>query len=218
MHLIIERLEHQQQIDPTWNGVPSSIMFAGLVFYAIGKSELNEGGVKFLRTAWNVTENRLNIDLTKFSTRHDFTLIQDRMAVEDQTKSKWKEQGLGAHEIDIDRFHRTWVLGLILSTEATAKNPLYDDSELALLTEAEALPSGCFYPPRVPWCTARVLLGLADAGRTIHTSQAVKNAADWLLEDASKGGASHNGLWESGQAVGIRHLKLQQWCLLRCLP
>ena len=195
---IIERLEHQQQIDPTWNRVPSSIMFAALAFAAIGKSDLIEGGVVFLRTAWNITQNRLNIDLTKLSTRHDFTLIRERMAVEDQTNGRWKELGLGADEIDIDRFHRTWVSGLILSTEATATNPLYKNNELALLTEAEALPNGCFYPARVPWCTARVLLGLADCGRTIHTSQAAKRAAEWLLGDTSEGGASHNGLWESG--------------------
>ena len=195
---IVERLEVQQEIDPTWGGAPSSAMFAAQTFAEIGRDKDIEGSLRFLRECWSIVDGRIEVAIEKLSTRHDFAKIRERMLKEDEVEHRWKAASLAANQVDIDRFHRTWVLGLILGSEAASGTPRLPLPQLAEMVEEEAISNVAFYPQRVPWCTARVLLGLAACGRTINTSETVKRCTQWLLRSTEEGGACKNGVWESG--------------------
>ena len=191
---VLERMEHQQSIDSTWGNTPSSAMFAVKTFNEIGKSEFAKKSLEFLRKHWKINKRRLEVNLAGLSTQYDFENI--RLAMEKEDTEKTPKKGMSAKDVNIDRFHQTWILGLILCAEAAVNSS--QQNKLADLVEAQQLDNGAFYPERVPWSTARVLLGLAACGHTLNTSTAVKRAVDWLIKDIKKGGACDNGIWHSG--------------------
>ena len=194
---VLERIEHQQSVDATWGSVPSSVMFAVAAFSEVGKADLAREGIAFLRRHWNACNGGIEVLTEGLKTADDFAKIQLAMAKEDETSQDRDHRPL-ARDVDVEQFHRTWVLGLILCAEAASGEPRIPLKKLAQLVEDEQLPSGAFYPERVPWCTARVLLGLAVCGRTVDTSQAVQDGVAWLLRDTSQGGACSGGIWPSG--------------------
>lgn len=195
---IVERLEVQQENDATWGRIPSSAMFAAQSFAAIGREKAIEGSLQFLRSSWQVEGGRIQVATTNFRTKDDFEKIRDCMLQEDKYETRWKSLGVAGDEVDMDKFHKTWVLGLILGSEAASRSPRLPLASLAAAVEQEAISSAAFYPQRVPWCTARVLLGLAACGRRIDTSAVVERCAKWLLRDIADGGACKSGVWESG--------------------
>ncbi|CAM5738769.1 hypothetical protein SALBM311S_02764 [Streptomyces alboniger] len=184
---LVERLHRQQESDATWGSTPSSCMYAFEALTAIGASEAAKPSLDFLRRVCVVEGQELNIDTESLATKEDFEQIRLRMlAAAENTMAKRRVESL-----DMNRMHRTWVSGVYLCAEALA------DSEYALrhivpAVEEQQLPSGAFYPPEVPWVTARVLLGLGTAGLMVETSRTVRKAADWLA------GVSRDGVWESG--------------------
>ena len=191
---VVERVERQQASDPTWGNTPSSAVFVTVLLTRIGKSDLAIPSLKFLRNHWSIVDAQLCIDTSGLATVVDFNLLKDEMLREDDAN---KESAVvdPAVSIDIERFHRTWLSGLILGAEAASNSP---SIELVQAVETTQLPNGAFYPRRVPWCTARVLLGLAACGRTVTTSKVVSRAVDWLLRDRSADGASSRGIWHPG--------------------
>lgn len=195
---VVERVERQQAADPTWGNTPSSSMFVTILLTEIGKAKLATPSLEFLRSHWSVSEERLQIDVSGLSTVVDFDIIRQRMLEEDRDSLPF----IGvetAVEVNIERFHKSWLSGLILGAEAAAETPRMPLEHLASLVEQEQIrTSGAFYPHRVPWCTARVLLGLAACGRSINTSHTVSRAVDWLLRDRQDGGASSGGIWRAG--------------------
>jgi DNA replication protein DnaC len=196
---LVERIEQQQQIDFTWGNTPSSAMFAIEAFNEIGSPRLSKGSLDFLRSHWKVKKDEIKVSIEGFKTKGDFVQIQKSMIEEDQIEEdKLPSFWIPANEVDIDRFHKTWVLGLLLCAEASAESPKLPLNEFASLVEKQQLESGAFYPARVPWCTARVLIGLSACGRTFDTSNCVKKAVNWLLRDEKEGGANINGVWRSG--------------------
>ncbi len=101
--------------------------------------------------------------------------------------------------LDLDRFHRNWLLGLAAGVEAV--RPIRRPEQIKALHEIarrELLPHGALYPSRVPWLTARVLLGLTAAGYSVDTSQVVSYASRWLRELAPRGPSQPRGGWLSG--------------------
>lgn len=196
---VLERIEHQQSADATWGNVPSSAMFAVRAFAEVGKPDLFKKSIGFLGRHWRITKRGIEVITTGLATQDDFEQIHLAMREEDSVIAQSEDPYASlAKDIDIDRFHRTWVLGLILCAEAVVNSPENYLDKLANCVEQQQLNNGAFYPARVPWCTARVLLGLAACGRTIDTSPAVESAVNWLLRDRSEGGACSAGLWHSG--------------------
>lgn len=195
---IVERIEKQQRKDPTWNAVPSSAMFAVQALAEVGKSDLILKGLEFLRQHWALTGGRLRINTEGLNTQRDFEGIALAMRDEDMRTRPEVAGWSPAHEIDFSRFHSTWLTGVFLTAEAAGQQAPPDLAGLAAAVEADQLESGAFYPERVAWSTARVLLGLAACGRNIHTSRPVALAVDWLLREHTKGGALRDGLWASG--------------------
>lgn len=194
---VIERVETQQIVDPTWGNTPSSSMFVTELFSEIGKNEKAQQSIEFLRSHWRIVNDHIEIDPSGFSTCVDFDIIRQRMLDEDSLSvCPVRESAL---DIDMTRFHKTWLAGLILGSEAVTDTPKVPLEKLASCMEKEQIPAtGSFYPDRVPWCTARVILGLVACGGSVETSQAIQRAVQWLTRDRKDGGALTDGVWQSG--------------------
>lgn len=83
-----------------------------------------------------------------------------------------------------------------------------------LLRAAESCqePSGAFYPERVPWVTARVLLGWCQASGSYHRGPVVRRACDWLSTARPYGPFAY-GDWESGTGAWNTSLMTTAMCL-----
>jgi hypothetical protein len=197
---VVQMMEKQQVIDPTWWYTPSSAMFAIRAFCEIGKVTLASQSISFLKKHWDIINGELQITTQGLSTNEDFLEIKKRMEIEDDsfTDQNFPIGWDKANQIDHDQFHQTWLIGIILCAEAYSPDNSSYIHELVKLVEKLQLENGAFYPSRVPWCTARVLLGLATCGRTMDNSECVRKAVDWLTNDCISGGSAIGGIWHSG--------------------
>jgi len=220
---LLERIRHQQGLDPKWRSVPASIMFVVQSLAEIDRADEARSSITYLREKYKIEKNGLvTIDTADFSTRMDFELIAEAMKGQDIS---FTEAQLGfppgwepADRIDMERFHRTWLLGVILCAESAYRGT--PDHELDILADGvikEQLESGAFYPERAIWSTARVCLGLAATGKSIHTCPALKKAVEWLFTPSEQGGPCETGLWHSGTGEWNSDLEVTAMALLTCL-
>lgn len=210
---LVERIEQQQAVDATWGNTLSSSLFAIEALSSVGKREKSRQGLEFMRSHWKSTETGLEI-IKGTSERLDFDQISLRMQEQDKVGLPYEHASVAA-QIDFDRFHQTWASGLILCAESAFKEKSQKELEdLALQVEGLQEKNGCFYPSRVPWSTARVLMGLAKCGRTYTNSTCVKKACDWLLRPVSQGGVYQNGIWESGTGSWNSAVETTAMCVI----
>lgn len=210
---LIERIEQQQRVDPSWGNSLSSTLFSVEALCAVGKNVEAASSIDFMRTQWFVENDQIKIE-GNTTERGDFDKIQDNMREQDRIESStfYKES---AGEIDLALFHRTWALGLILCSEYAFQEYSNDKlQQLAMLVEKLQHNDGYFYPARVPWSTARVVMGLARCGRTYTNSHAVKAACDWLLRPVGDGGVYHDGHWESGTGQWNTAFEVTSMCII----
>ena len=199
---LLEKMINQQKDDPTWGHVPSSVTFVVEALSIMGMHDEAKKSIEFLRDSYQRTVEGLSVKIDKLATAYDFQQIKKKMIIEDREKTK-KEQLKykfyePAEKLDEKHFHENWVRGLLLCAEAAyGEKSKIELTELAKLIEKSAHESGYFYPARVPWCTARVLIGLGACGRNIHNSEIVKKAADRLLTPKEKNGALEDGIWNA---------------------
>ena len=113
----------------------------------------------------------------------DFIVSISRTMKEEEEYIVYKEESKEKN-IDFFRFHDNWLLGLLLGFEGMASDhtAMRLKGEYAECAQRMQLPSGAFYPERVSWVTARVLLGLAQCGYTFDNSRMVKDACSWLID------------------------------------
>jgi len=211
---LIERIEQQQNIDPSWGRSLSSPLFAIEALSAIGKHSIALPSVEFIRKQWGFSDGIISL-IGNTTEREDFNQIKKAMSLEDEFVNGGSENIEKADTIDFNRFHYTWALGLLLCTESAFGE--YSDTELqklALVVENLIEPEGFFYPRRVPWCTARVLIGLSKCGRYYHNSKAVKLACDWLLTPSRHNGPYQEGVWESGTGEWNTPLEVTAMCIM----
>lgn len=204
LNSLVERIEHQQHLDHTWGKAPASAAFAAETLDEVGEGRRATPSLKYVASLWDIQNNRLVVALEGLSTTNDFRKIRGLMAEQDRDMKRdgplpWSK----ASDIEMERFHRTWLMGVFALAEAVTvrSNTATGTGRLDSLVgeiEGSALPSGAFYPERVSWSTSRVLLGLAAAGRTVHNSPVVRKAAHWLLASRKAGGAYDDGIWKSG--------------------
>jgi hypothetical protein len=209
---VVENVEELHSVDPTWAKTPSSASFAAQAVAFVGEREKAMLGVDFLRGYWRLENGQLVLSTAGLATEEDFARIRDCMIEEDEGRPDSGQ--VRAEAIDIQKFHSTWLAGLILGAEAVATPPAVPLTELAESAERLALESGAFYPERVPWVTARVLLGLAACGRTMATSSVVADAVEWLLRSDLNGGANCDGLWRGGTGTWNSRLETTAMVLL----
>ncbi|WP_030438075.1 hypothetical protein [Actinoplanes subtropicus] len=188
--------------DPGWGENVGAAVFAAEALAELGHHSQWQEVARFVRGRWRYDQPRVLPEPADQSTREseDFVEIARYMDLEDAYLSV-PDLGLGpanTDQIDFERFYRTWMLGVLLGFEATALHKA-DDLRRSLVRTAEAQcqPEGFFYPSRVPWVTARVVLGLCRAGETYQNSTTVRRACEWLKRPRDKGGP-YGGWWKGG--------------------
>lgn len=213
--IIVDMVAKQTDSDSSWSDNTASACFAGQALAEVAHPLWKEIA-DYLRGRWKAPAKPGSFEYSDHAPaeRIDFDEIRRTMKEEDDEAIQFGVQlsREDADSIDLDRMHRTWALGLLLGFEGTARDS--DTSRLRQLTEcADAIqePNGSFYPARVPWVTARVLLGLAATGASVRTSKASKRACDWLMRPAPDGPYQF-GTWESGTGAWNTTLATTAMC------
>lgn len=192
-----KELSHQVDLDVTWGDNLASAVFAA---HALGgfHREQWKRTAEFIRARWDYADGHSLPSPIGHATaeRIDFDEIAIKMKEEEEIVS-WPVADQ-IDRIDLDRCHKTWALGLLLGFEGAA--PDRDPKRLTILKEAARVaqePDGNFYPRRVPWVTARVVIGLTLAGETTLSSDTVRSACAWLRRRHPVG-PYELGSWPSG--------------------
>lgn len=194
--VLVRNIASQTVADPTWGDNLASAVFAGMALAEVGHPEW-AALASYIRARWtylsDATPPRAQDGMVS-AERKDFDLIRDAMIAEDE----FGYHATSAATIDLDRTHRTWALGLLLCFEGSARQRDIERIERlkAIATKIQE-PNGAFYPERIPWVTARVVLGLCAAGETVTSSSTVRLACEWLCK-GPPGGPFRLVRWESG--------------------
>lgn len=198
--------------DPTWGDNIASTVHASETF-AIFDPESWSRSARFIAARLEISET----DLPKAvgeptAERVDFDEIRERMLKQDAVLGK-PFANMDPNRIDFDRMHRTWLLGQLLGFEghAPVRNRARID-RLVKCARANQNDDGSFYPARVPWVTARVVLGLASVGALASSDDVVRRACDWL-RTAWPEGPLELGVWESGTGTWNTPLQSTAMCV-----
>lgn len=215
INALLRKIYDQQTRDPTWRRTISSATFACEALSEVGKMKEALDSIKFIREIYSLDENDLVLDVSSLSTVKDFDEIRQRMRKEELVKSYVQTYSLeSADQLNVNLFHENWASGLVLCAEAALqeldKNSL---RRLAEAVESRAEDEEYFYPARVPWCTARVLMGLGRCGRTIENSEIVRKIAHWLMRTRDEGGALEGPFWSPGTGTWNTNIETTAMCL-----
>lgn len=215
LNVLTHHLARQVEEDPSWGDNVASAVFAAEAFAEVGMYTEWRACADYVRGRWLTPTSELLPRHTEGATHEsdDFTAIQQRMIQEDSEDpvDEWQQ---GA-DVDLDRFHRTWVLGLLLGFEGKALDRDPERLSALLRMAEESLDAtGGYYPARVPWVTARVLIGLAACGRTVQVSEVATRAAGWLRTRPPAGPARIGGIWRSGTGTWNTDLQITALVLL----
>jgi SAM-dependent methyltransferase len=214
MDSLINRINEQQRIDHTWENNLESAAFAIEALCALGKQGLAKPSIEFMRRYWSLNNGRIEIK-SGTSEKDDFIKIKSYMEEEDKRFNVKSIKRELAGEINFDKFYQTWIQGFILCAEAAYKEKSADElQKLAIAVENSITDNNFFYPNRVPWCTARVLIGLSKCGRTCDNSDAIKKVSKWLLLPIKEGGAYSNGFWKSGTGTFNSSIETTSMCII----
>jgi len=215
VQVLVRLMEAQLRKDPTWGNNVTSLVFAALSLRTM-RPELSRACEEQVWTRWSVSESDdLPVAIGAItSEREDWNQIKKRMEEEDEAYPSPELLHETAETIDFDRAHKTWLLGLLLVLEAQSVNP--DPVRATRLKELAARlqePEGFFYPRRIPWVTARVLLGLAANGDRVTNSRTVRFACEWLKKPVQQAGPYAYGVWEPGTGTWNSPLETTVMCL-----
>jgi hypothetical protein len=187
--------------DPTWGDNVGAAIFAAQALVEMDYDQVWQRVADYIRGRWKCDIAGVLPEPVEKPSAESDDFEKIRMAMEQEDIDSPRAPYVladPAGSIDMGRFYRMWMLGQLLGFEGTAMHP--DPGRLNALrvtAEREIDPSGFFEPRRVPWVTARVIIGLCQAGGTYGTSDAVRHACDWLRRPVSDGGPFDNG-WQSG--------------------
>jgi len=227
LHLrMVDLLVRKANDDPEWGDNAASAAFAAMALYRLERTDEADGCARFVRERWDpFTSPALPtwIGTDASAEARDIRNLQHMMRLEDEQRAqaagsgddrRWQEE-LRSEHIDLDKMHRTWMLGVLLSFEAA--DPAAQDDRVDALHKAadEAWKQdGCFYPARIPWVTARVLIGLCEAG--LSESPVASRAAEWLLSWKEPPDAKPMG-WSSGTGAWNTKAMTNAMCLIALL-
>lgn len=197
MYEFQDNLSRQTKLDPSWDNTPSSMYFVISTAKMLGVVDEYKDVVNELCSNFEICNNQLIINYERLQTTNDFIMIKERMIEEDKYNATSKyEKG---EEINLKIIHRNWLYGLIIGVKSVLVDNGY--KELIRHIEDELInvqdEAGYWYPKRVPWVTARILIGLAEAGYSIKDNF-IKKGVNYLIEaiDDDKWDA-HTGGWNN---------------------
>jgi hypothetical protein len=194
-------LAFQCSEDATWGDNVGAAIFAAWALSVMDHDEAWRNVAAFIRDRWKYdVPGKLPTPAGKASAESDdFDQILARMRQEDEeTPDAPHVLAYPADTIDMGRFYKMWMLGALLGFEGNAIHSDQQRLTALLATAKEKIhPAGYFYPRRVPWVTARIVLGLCLAGESYDSSDVVRSACDWLRRSVNDGGAFNNR-WHSG--------------------
>lgn len=200
-------LDEHCRRDSGWGENVGAAVFAAEALAELGHHPQWEEVARFVRGRWRYDRAGVLPEPADRPTSEaaDFVEIARCMDIEDAYLNL-PDLGLipapdheGTDTIDFDRFHRTWMLGVLLGFEGTALHKAKDLTAALVETAAASCDpdDGFFYPRRAPWVTARVVLGLCRAEQTYQNSETVRRACEWLKRPRSRGGP-YGGWWKGG--------------------
>ncbi|AGL18795.1 hypothetical protein [Actinoplanes sp. N902-109] len=186
--------------DPSWGDNVGAAVFAAEALAELGHRDQWQRVAAYVRSRWRYDEPEVLPQPKGGPTQEekDFKRIQRNMTIEDNFLGpRWEPDMLG-EGIETTKFHSTWMLGVLLGFEGSAldRSPALLDA-LLRTAEKECHREGYFYPRRVPWVTARVVLGLCAAGHRYQTHDVVRRACDWLLRPERDNGV-YGEWWRGG--------------------
>ena len=217
LHRFEQEISSQTQKDPTWKNTPSSMFFVLKAASLLGTfSDYDKAtnpdldkpiniNPKYKKVISNfcdkfqVTDNRIEVRFEDILTTHDFVLIRERMIEEDKNATAPLPYEYG-ETIDSTRAHKNWLLGLVVGLASELKQ--FDRKDLLSVAVNTLFslqdPSGFWYPKRVPWITARVLIGLYQAGYT-DSNSSVKKGVEFLIQSLGEDDhwEAHTGGWNT---------------------
>lgn len=216
----------QVSIDPTWGNNMASMIFATEALANIMSGEENKLFLKRTRDEiykrWKPALDFSGIEFVGKNNGIDQTTeIIDfidnikRTMFADEKDNQYEER-MQSTVIDYYKFHDNWLLGLLLGFEGILKNDGQYKEAYIRCAEMMQQPNGSFYPERVCWVTARVIMGLCECGMS-YTNPVVKRACNWLVEqlverdiirwavdDLNCGGwRSGTGTWNSDEQITL---------------
>jgi len=215
MHNFVDQLQESTRRDPSWMAVPSSMYFVLKSAELLGISEDYEDVFREFLKCFQTDGHTANVKVEILKTKTDFELIKGRMIEEDEhlDRVKWEK----GKDLQAQKAHENWVMGLAAGLKPTFK--FFDELELhdtiiqSILARQES--SGGWYPLRVPWVTARVLIGLGEAGYGPDMF-AVANGCRFLVDEReSRHWEPRTGGWNTAfeaTALSIEALTETSYC------
>jgi len=209
-------LAKQTERDATWHDNLGSQVFAAV---ALARLHRDEGDREWkmiadvVRRRWRYDDpDQVRLEpigevTTDF---HDFEDIENAMRLEDAAYGEeGHPSGMNADDFNKDEAYRNWALGLILCMEGKAPLKYRDSGRIAnllRLAEKQSDWDGGFYPKRVPWVTARVVIGMCHADVESQNRQLIARSCEWLLKLVTEPGQalwwrSGTGSWNRNEAT-----------------
>lgn len=196
-----QEIKIQTQKDPSWGNTPSSMYFVLNTASLLGIADEYQNVLKSFCSKFTLSKSEpfISLKFDKIKTTNDFAQIRLRMIDEDnKVKNAIYERG---DDFDCNMAHKNWVLGLIVGLKKELMIAGYEElytkavNELFNAQDSE----GFWYPRRIPWVTARIIIGLSQAGFSVNNNHHVKRAVNYLFEELGNSSfwEAHTGGWNS---------------------
>ncbi|WP_159104696.1 hypothetical protein [Plantactinospora sp. BB1] len=209
-------LERKIDEDPTWGDSLGAAVFAATALTRLRPDDTERWRkiAEPIRNRWQYENPEQRYPIPVGGTTDDFTdftvHIAEAMRREDEILAQaGNPPEQPADQIDQMVAYQNWVLGLLLGLESSAPADFRDTTrikQLVAMAERAQEPAGSYYPGRVPWVTARVLIGMSQAGQRAD-NPLVSKSCRWLIGLLGNDGRkvqwwrSGTGTWNSDEAT-----------------
>lgn len=212
--------------DATWGNNMASMIFAAEALsnmkFENGTLDLWSKTATEIRRKWSTTNNHKSIiclENESTSELDDFENSISKTMSEDEKLHNYPEN-MQSEKINYQKFHDNWLLGLLLGFEGFSIDNIGNKENYIECAKEFQQTDGSFYPERVPWVTARVIMGLCLCGLSYSSDPIVMHACNWLVDQikdqeeiqwkVSKikcgGWRSGTGTWNSNEQITLQCL------------
>lgn len=184
-----QHLWSQMEKDPSWGNNMASMIFSAELFENIGFDNSSKNYLQIclseIRKRWTYNEKLDGLKLLEDNITSEFVDFDCiKLKMQDEEKKITYDEEMSYSNIDSLKFHNNWLLGLLLGVESFANDELGSNNKTKYIECAKNSQQldGSFYPKRVCWVTARMIIGLSKCGLYYQNSEnLVKKACDWLI-------------------------------------